>query len=64
MSHITPVRKTFSLAPGEADEDQAKIRQCEIEDVDHGVMSFSSLLGPIDILDGPATAKVNSAVCL
>ena len=63
MSHITPVRKTFSLAPGEADEDQAKIRQCEIE-VDHGAMSFSWLLGPVDILDGPAMAKVNSAVCL
>jgi hypothetical protein len=37
-------RQTLGLAAGEADEDQPGIRQCEIEDADHGRVTFSSLL--------------------
>jgi hypothetical protein len=43
----TLFRQTLGLAAGEADEDQAEIRQCEIEDVDRGRVTFSSFVGPV-----------------
>ena len=51
------LREAFDPATGEADEDQPEIRQCEIENVDHGGASFSSVFAPIGILNGPAHCK-------
>jgi hypothetical protein len=42
----TGFRQTLGPAAGEADEDQAEIRQRQVENIDHGDPSFSSLLAP------------------
>jgi hypothetical protein len=60
----TLLRKALGLAAGVADEDQAEIRQREIENGDHGETSLFIVVGPDRQWDGSATAKVNSAVCL
>src|SRR6266850_511349 len=54
----TRFRQTLGPATGEANEDQAEIRQRQVENVDHGDTSFSSLLAPDRQRGGPAKAKV------
>ena len=52
------LRQGLGLAAGEPDENQAEIRQCEIENVDHRDGSFSTWLPPLGGLQGPAQQRL------